>query len=293
MRKIFSLLLSGIAITASLAAPIKLLAQDATGNIESNAKPWQMMMTPGASETANQVWAFHNYVLMPVIVFICLFVLVLLVIVVARFSEKKNPVPSKVSHNTPLEVVWTAIPLLILGLMFIPSIKILYFMESSGPSDVTIKVIGHQWYWSYEYLDAKSYGGDANNPIKYDSILTPREALPDDQKSLYRLKVDKPLYIPVNKRVKLILTSQDVIHSYSVLPLGLKMDAIPGRNNETWVSATKTGTYYGFCTELCGANHAFMPVEIRVVSDGEFQDWFTNQNKDVAPAAAPTTKKTS
>ena len=271
MRKIFFTFLSvagliGIGFVARMAT-----AQDI-------AKPWQMTLQGAASQVASQVQWFHNWVLMPVITLICLFVLGLLFVIIFRFSEKKNPVPSKIAHNTPLEIVWTAVPLLILGVMFIPSIKILYFMEASGKSDITVKATGHQWYWSYEYSDAKDYGGDASNPVKYDSILAPKDTLPEDQKNLYKLKVDKALYIPVNKRVKIILTSQDVIHSFSVLPLGLKMDAVPGRNNETWVNATQEGVYYGFCTELCGAGHAFMPIEIHVVSDSEFQDWIKSQN---------------
>ncbi|MDI9313514.1 MAG: cytochrome c oxidase subunit II [Hydrotalea sp.] len=290
MRKIFFALLSLAGLLGIIAQPA--MAQDA-GNQWGNASPWQMNMGGAASQVAEQVQWFHNWVLMPVIVFICLFVLVLLFIIIFRFSEKKNPVPSKIAHNTPLEIVWTAVPLLILGLMFIPSIKILYFMESTGKSDMTVKITGHQWYWSYEYADVKDYGGEDGNPVKYDSIIAPEDSLPDDQKSLYKLKVDKALYIPVNKRVKMILTSQDVMHSFSVLPLGLKMDAVPGRNNETWVNATQPGIYYGFCTELCGANHAYMPIEIHVVSDSEFQDWLKSQSGAPAAPDANNNKKAS
>lgn len=277
----FRPLLSPLSV-ALLASALPQLSQAQTAH-DGNAQPWQMGMTAGASDVSAQVVFFHNYVLLPVIGFICVFVLLLLAIVIFRFSEKKNPVPSKVSHNTVLEVVWTAIPLLILGIMFIPSIRILYFAESTGQSDITVKVVGHQWYWSYVYTDVKSYNvGD--DTVKYDSIMMTKEALPADEKDLYRLRADKPLYLPLNKKVKLILTSQDVIHSFSVLPLGLKMDAIPGRNNETWVRATKPGIYYGFCTELCGINHAFMPIEIRVVSDDEFQNWLNSNGGKEAPA---------
>ena len=294
MGKILFAFLSLIGLTFGLFTAGPATAQDASQAAGGwgDVKPWQMGMADGASQVASQVQWFHNWVLLPVIVIITIFVLVLLLIVIFRFSEKKNPVPSKISHNTALEIVWTAIPLLILGLMFIPSIKILYFMESTGASDVTVKVTGHQWYWSYEYSEAKDFGGDVANPVKYDSIIVPKDSLPEDQKNLYRLKVDKALYIPVNKRVKLLLTSQDVIHSFSVLPLGLKMDAIPGRNNETWVNATKEGVYYGFCTELCGVSHAYMPIEIHVVTDSEFQDWLKSQNSN-APTPDANTKKSS
>lgn len=260
-----------------------------SSSIANPANQWNMGLGGAASEVADQIQWFHNWILLPVAVFISVFVLALLLIVMFRFSEKKNPVPSKISHNTALEVMWTAVPLLILGLMFIPSIKILYFMESNGPSDITVKVTGQQWFWSYEYTDVKNYGAP---PPKYDSIMVAEKDLPDSEKNLYRLKVDNALYIPVNKRVKIILTSQDVSHSFSVLQLGLKMDAIPGRNNETWVTATKPGVYYGFCTELCGAGHAFMPIEIHAVDDGEFQGWLNTLGKGATPAV-DATKKTS
>ncbi|MGI9461676.1 MAG: cytochrome c oxidase subunit II [Alphaproteobacteria bacterium] len=282
-------------LVASLVAP-PAMAQIFDGltnakEIPKNITPWQMGLTGAASQVAEQVQWFHNWVLMPLIIVICVFVLLLLLVVIFRFSEKKNPVPSKVSHNTALEIIWTAIPLLILGVMFIPSIKILYFMESSGPSDMTVKAVGHQWYWSYEYTDIKKFTirdvdvdiDTTPKIVRYDSILVPKDDLPTNQQHLYRLKVDKPLYIPVNRRVKIILTSQDVVHSFSVLPLGLKMDAIPGRNNETWVTATATGVYYGFCTELCGAGHSFMPIEVRVVSENEFQNWLNDGDPFATP----------
>lgn len=276
---------AGLVLTLIISlSPIAVKAQDTTGDnyitnpnatVESIgkgvAKPWQMHLDAGSSIISQEIAFFHNYIMMPLIIFICLFVLTLLVIVMVRFSEKKNPVPSKVSHNTMLEIIWTAVPLIILAIMFIPSIKILYQMESRDKSDLVVKVTANQWFWNYEYSDLGQYGDGVT--IKFDSLMVPKDALRQDEKSLYTLKTDRPLFLPVNKRVKIILTSADVIHSFSVIKLGLKMDAIPGRNNETWVTVLEPGVYYGFCTELCGTGHAFMPIEIHAVTEDEFTNW--------------------
>ncbi len=251
-------------LLASLASAGAGLASDAPQN-------WQLGFNEPASEKARQIYWFHDAILLPVIIAISVFVLILLIYVCVRFSEKNNPVPSKTVHHTWLEIIWTALPVLILGVMFIPSIKLLYMTEDNSKSELTIKVTGNQWYWNYEYPD--------NGNITFDSNYIPLADLPADQKNLFKLKVDKPLVVPVGKKVKLLVTANDVIHNFTLGAAGVKMDAVPGRINETSMTLDKPGTYYGFCQELCGTNHAYMPIEVTALSEEDFKTWLEKNKK--------------
>lgn len=237
------------------------------------AKNWQLGFSPAASEKARQIYWFHDTILLPVIVAISLFVLALLIYVCWRFSEKNNPTPSKTVHNTWLEIIWTAVPVLILGVIFIPSIKLLYYTEDSSKSELTIKAIGNQWYWSFEYPESD---------VKFDSNIVPLSDLSDADKHLFKLKVDNPIYVPLGKKIKVLTTSNDVIHNFTVASAGVKIDAVPGRINTTWFNFDKQGVFYGFCQELCGVNHAYMPIEVHVVSEEEFNGWIAKKKQSAS-----------
>jgi cytochrome c oxidase subunit 2 len=210
---------------------------------------------------------FHDDLLIPIIFAIVIFVLALLVIVVMRFNARANPVPSKVTHNTMLEVVWTLIPVLILIVIAVPSMKILYYADRTQDAEMTLKVTGYQWYWGYEYPDNGGVNFLAN--LVKDKDIRPGQ--------LRLLSTDNPVVIPVDTNIRILMTASDVIHSWSVPAFGIKTDAVPGRTNETWVRATKTGTFYGQCSQLCGQNHGFMPIEVKVVPKNEFARWLHAQ----------------
>jgi cytochrome c oxidase subunit 2 len=211
------------------------------------------------------IW-FHNWLLV-IITVITLFVLGLLVAVVVKFNARANPVPSRTTHNTLIEVAWTLIPVLILVGIAVPSFRLLFQELDVPKADLTIKATGKQWYWSYAYPD--------NGKFEFDSLLAA-----DKQPRL--LGVDNEVVVPVNKVVRVQVTGADVIHSFAVPAFGIKIDAIPGRLNETWFKATKTGMFYGQCSELCGRDHAFMPIAVRVVSDQEFAAWVETAKKKFA-----------
>ena len=236
------------------------------GSAMANPVDGGYTLQPAATPVAEDIHIFHNDILLPIIVVIVAFVAVLMVIVAFRFNRKANPTPSKTSHNTLLEVAWTVIPVMILVAIAIPSFRLLYKEVVIPPSDMTVKVIGHQWNWSYEYPDE---GIDILSIMKDDSELKPGEP---------RLfTADEPMVVPVNTTVRVIVTSSDVIHSFAVPSFGVKIDAVPGRLNETWFRAEKTGMFYGQCSELCGTNHAFMPINIKVVSKDDYKAWVQKQ----------------
>lgn len=231
---------------------------------QMDAQPWQMGMRPAAGPVQERIYTFHHYMLILITV-VSLFVLALMIYTCVRFSEKNNPNPSKTSHNTLIEVIWTIVPVLILVVVAIPSLQHLYFMDKSeieGDADVTIKVIGYQWYWNYEYPDAG---------FAFDSYMVKEEDLNPGQPRL--LTVDNAVYVPVGKKIRIQLTGGDVIHSWAMPNFGVKMDAMPGHLNETWFQADIEGTYYGQCSELCGVNHGFMPITVHVVSQEEYDAW--------------------
>ena len=229
---------------------------------EGMAKPWQMTFQEAASPVAERIHSFHE-LLFWIITAITLFVLVLLIYVIVKFNEKANPVPSKTTHNTFIEVVWTVVPIIILIVVAVPSFKLLFYMDKHEDPDMTLKVTGHQWYWSYEYPDQGAF--------KFDSQMVAAEDLKPGQPRL--LTVDNMVVLPVETNVRILQTSDDVIHNWAMPALGLKMDTVPGRTNENWVRITKPGDYYGQCSELCGVGHAYMPIHIKAVSKEEFAAW--------------------
>lgn len=229
---------------------------------DGRSVPWQMWFQPAASPTMERIMDFHD-LLFAVEVAIVLIVLAIMGFIIVKFNAKSNPVPSKTTHNTLLEVIWTAIPILILIVIIVPSLKLLFYADRTQDAEMTLKVIGNQWYWSYTYPD--------NGDIEFDSIIIPDDELKKGQPRL--LSVDNEVVLPVKTNIRLLLTSNDVIHNWAVPSLGLKLDNTPGRTNETWVSINKEGNYYGMCSELCGVNHGFMPIHIRAVSKADFEAW--------------------
>ena len=232
--------------------------------------PWEYKLQEAGSPVMDNIIWFHN-VLLVVITVITLFVLALLIAVVVKFNAKSNPVPSKTTHNTLIEVAWTLIPVLILVGIAVPSFRLLFLELDVPKADLTIKVTGKQWYWSYAYPD--------NGKFEFDSLLV-------QNKQPRLLGVDNEMVVPVNKVVRIQTTGADVIHSFAVPAFGIKIDSIPGRLNETWFKATKVGMYYGQCSELCGKDHAFMPIAVRVVNDQEFASWVEGAKKKYASTPA-------
>lgn len=230
----------------------------------------------GATEIReHQIW-FHDWLLLPLISFIALFVLALLVIVVVRFNAKANPTPARWSHNTPIEIAWTVIPVVILAVIAIFSFRLLFEEHDMPKPDLTVKVVGRQWNWDYEYPDQKISA--------YTSTLM-TEADAKTKGVPYQLAANAPMYAPVGKVVRVLVTAEDVIHDFSVPGFGIKIDAVPGRLNETWFKATKTGVFYGQCDQLCGMNHSYMPIEVHVVSQAEFDAWVASKAPKAAPVA--------
>ena len=213
-------------------------------------KDWQLGFQPAVTPIMRDLSLMHDYILLPIIIAISVFVLFLLIYLVVNFRESKNPNPSKTTHNVMLEVLWTVIPCLILVVIAVPSFKLLYKEETIPKADVTLKAIGYQWYWGYEYPDEK---------IAFDSLMIEDKDLKPEEPRL--LATDTNIVVPVNKVVKVMITSADVNHAWAMPAFGVKRDAIPGRINETWFKAEKEGIYYGQCSELCGVKHAFMPID--------------------------------
>lgn len=233
---------------------------------------WEWTLQQSGSPVMDNIVWFHNF-LFVLITLITLFVLALLVIVVVKFNARANPVPSRTTHNTLIEVAWTLVPVLILVGISVPSFRLLFLQLDIPKADLTVKATGKQWYWSYAYPD--------NGKFEFDSLMAQ-----DKQPRL--LAVDNEMVVPVNKVVRVQTTGADVIHAFALPAFGVKIDAIPGRLNETWFKATKTGMYYGQCSELCGKDHAFMPIAIRVVSDQEFASWVEAAKKKFASGGTST-----
>ena len=236
----------------------------ASSAIANQPKDWQLGFQEAASSSMREIVNFHDKLLLPIIIAISVFVLFLMVYACIRFRASRNPNPSTTTHNVAVEVLWTLIPCLILIVMAVPSFKILYNQDTIPKADVTVKAIGYQWYWGYEYPDEN---------IIFDSYMIETKDLKKDQPRL--LAVDNEVVVPVNKVVKVLITANDVLHAWALPSFGVKRDAVPGRINETWFKAEKVGTYYGQCSELCGIKHAFMPITVRVVTDEEYQEWLT------------------
>tara|TARA_B100001142_G_scaffold213630_1_gene211728 strand:+ start:144 stop:977 length:834 start_codon:yes stop_codon:yes gene_type:complete len=234
-------------------------------------KDWQLGFQKAASKGMEDIVWFHDYMLLPIITAITAFVLFLLLYTCVRYRASRNKVASTTSHNTLIEVLWTLIPCLILIVMAVPSFKVLYSQDTIPKADVTIKAIGYQWYWGYEYPDEN---------IIFDSYMVDEKDLKENQPRL--LTVDNEIYVPVDKVIKVMITANDVLHAWALPSFGVKRDAIPGRINETWFKADKTGTYYGQCSELCGIKHAFMPITVNVVSQDDYNLWLKEAKQKFA-----------
>ena len=233
-------------------------------------QPWQINLPPPATSIAADL--HHLLSGVNILIFaISIFVMVLLLICIFRFNEKANKIPSKTSHNTMLEVAWTVIPIIILVFLAFPSLRLLNEQLTIPESEVTIKAVGHQWYWSYEYPEAQ---------IAFDSNLVPDNEIKEGQVRL--LSVDNPLVVPVGTNIKVQVTATDVIHAWAVPAFGVKHDGVPGKINESWFNVDREGTFYGQCSELCGVGHAYMPIEIIVVSKEKYQEWLAETKKRLA-----------
>jgi cytochrome c oxidase subunit 2 len=241
-----------------------------------HSDPWQITLQDSATPVMDDIHRFHSFV-MYIITAITIFVLVLLVVVVVKFNARANPTPSRTTHHTLLEVAWTLFPVLILLAIAVPSFKLLFLQLNTPQADITVKATGKQWFWSYAYPD--------NGKFEFDSLMLQDKDRKPDQPRL--LAVDNAMVVPVNKIVRVQTTGADVIHSFAVPAFGIKIDAVPGRLNETWFKATKEGVYYGQCSELCGKDHAFMPIEVRVVSEQAFTAWVEDAKKKYANDEQP------
>jgi cytochrome c oxidase subunit II len=263
----------GVGLTAALAA--------GTGQPD----PWQMNMQVPVTEVARSIVSFHNW-LVWLITAVSLFVLALLVIIIVKFNERANPTPSRTAHHTLLEVAWTIVPVLILVAIAIPSFRLLREQLIIPNPDVVVKVTGHSWYWAYEYPQDQGGGFRLEQRIHADPS-DQAKALPGPNGEPRLLAVDNEAVVPVNKVVKLQVTAGDVLHAFALPSFGLKLDAVPGRLNELWFKAEREGIYYGQCSELCGAYHAYMPIAIRVVSEERYAAWLAEAKQKFAGAAGP------
>ncbi|HUZ73942.1 MAG TPA: cytochrome c oxidase subunit II [Stellaceae bacterium] len=234
--------------------------------------PWQMGMQPAASPVRQHIDALHDELLV-IITLITLFVLGLLLYAIVRFNAKRNPVPSKTTHAPLIEVIWTVVPILILVSIAIPSFKLLYYMDKAANPAMTVKVTGHQWYWSYQYPDQGGLSFDSN-------ILSDADDVKNGDPRL--LGVDNPVVVPVNTVIRILVTSTDVIHSWFMPSMGVQEYAVPGRTNESWMSVNHVGRYFGQCNQICGVNHSFMPIEIEAVSKADFEKWVAAAKKKFA-----------
>ena len=239
---------------------------------------WQIGLQEAGSPVMHDIVWFHDYLLLGIITVIAAFVLLLLLIVMFRFNARTNPTPTRTTHNTWLELAWTIVPVAILVVIAVPSFRLLFKQLNIPPADLTVKATGNQWFWSYTYPD--------NGNFEFNSILVPADKLKPGQLRL--LTVDNEMVVPVNKIIRVQTIGADVIHSFAVPSFGIKIDSIPGRLNETWFKAEREGVYYGQCSELCGRDHAFMPIAVRVVSDQAFKTWIEDAKKRYAVAAETT-----
>jgi cytochrome c oxidase subunit 2 len=264
LKRLVAFVVTSVAVFAGGA--VAYAANEATGQ----PHPWQLGLQAGVTPVMDDIIWFHDF-LVWLTAAIALFVLVLLVVVVVKFNARANPVPSRTTHNTFIEVIWTVVPVLILVAVAVPSFRLLFYQLNTPKADLTIKATGKQWFWSYNYPDQK---------FEFDSVMVQTKDLKPGQPRL--LTVDNELVVPVNKVVRVQTTGADVIHSWAVPSFGVKIDAIPGRLNETWFKAEREGTYYGQCSELCGRDHAFMPIVVHVVSDKDYAAWLDQAKKKYA-----------
>jgi cytochrome c oxidase subunit II len=259
---------SGVRFLTALAVALVGLSAVALG---AAPEPWQLGLQPPATPVAEELGDLHDW-LVVIITVITVFVMLLLLYVIVRFNEKRNPVPSRTSHNTLVEVLWTVLPIIILVGIAIPSFRLLYFADRTAEAEMTVKIIGHQWYWSYEYPD--------NGNFTFDALMLADDELADGQLRL--LETDNEVVLPVDTNVRLLMTADDVIHAWAIPAFAVKLDAVPGKTNETWTRVNHEGVYYGQCSELCGVGHAYMPIRVRVVSKEAFAAWVTEAQQEFA-----------
>lgn len=246
----------------------------AEGPIGVSAKPTQLGLAPAATPQMERITAFHNDLLMWIITGIVIFVTALMIYVVIRFNKKSNPTPTKTTHNVILEVAWTVIPIIILIVIAVPSFKMLYYLDRVEEPDMTLKVTGYQWYWGYDYQDHEG--------ISFLSYMIPEDEVDESKGQKRLLSTDNPVVLPIDTNIQILVTAADVLHSFTVPAFGFKKDAVPGRLNETWVRIDKPGTYFGQCSEICGINHAYMPIEIKAVTKEEFEQWLVEAKEKFA-----------
>ncbi len=243
---------------------------------KGQAEPWQLGFQDAFSPVAHLQQDFHD-TLMILITAITLFVLALMIYVAVRFNRKANPTPSKTSHNTMIEIVWTIAPILILIVIAVPSLKLLYYADRIEVADMTLKATGYQWYWGYEYIDEEE--------LSFEAIMLEEDELKEGQPRL--LATDNMIVLPVDTNIRLLITAEDVLHSWAMPAFGVKLDAVPGRINETWMRIEEEGVYYGQCSELCGARHGFMPIAVKAVSKEEYKKWLVKAKEEFAGLDAP------
>lgn len=260
------------ATVAALVAGVATGSADLAFAAAGQPTDWAMGFQDSVSPVMDDLIWFDN-ILLWLITIISVFVLILLLIIMVRFNAKKNPEPSKTTHNTLIEVIWTVAPIMILVMIAVPSFRLLYKQMEIPEADVTIKAIGYQWYWGYEYPD---------DGLEFEALMLEDDELAEGQPRL--LATDTEVVVPVNKVVRMQITAEDVIHAWAIPSFGVKMDAVPGRLNETWFKATEVGTYYGQCSELCGIRHAFMPITVKVVTQEEYDEWLLWAKEEYAAA---------
>lgn len=261
---------------ALLVFAFPVLAHGAEGDVVGMAKDWQLGFQEPASPVKADMEHFHDVMLLPMITVVSIFVMFLLLFVMIRFNAKANPVPSKTTHNAKLEFLWTIVPVIILIVISVPSMKLLYKADRTTDAEMTLTAIGNQWYWSYEYPD---HGGITfNSNLVKDADLNGRPRL---------LATDEPVVLPVDTNIRLLIKATDVLHAWAMPAFGVKLDAVPGQTNETWVRIEKKGTFYGQCSELCGEGHGFMPIEVHAVSKEDFAAWVASKGGKMPEITPP------
>ena len=235
-------------------------------------RPWQINFQEAVTPVMARIVDLHNHLLI-IITIIAVVVLSALFFTLWKFNAKRHPEPTGCTHNTVLEIIWTTIPALIVLVLSFPSIKLLFYMDKAEHAEMTVKIVGRQWYWHYAYPDKE-------HSFEFDSVMVPTKELKDHQLRL--LEVDHPMVVPVDTTVRLLFTADDVLHSWTVPAFGVKHDTVPGRLKEAWIRVTKEGTYYGQCSEICGSGHGYMPIKVKVVSKDEYQQWLVSARKQFA-----------
>ena len=285
MKKPLMHIASALTSLALILGSGRVYAQNTDTPMQGMAKPWEMNFQPPATPVMERLENMHNFLLY-LIIAISVFVLLVMIYICLRFNRRANPVPSRTTHNIKLEIIWTTIPILILIAIAIPSLRLHYYMQRAVDPEMTLKVIGYQWYWHYDYPDQGGFG--------FDSYLKKGNDLKDGDIRL--LAVDNRVVVPIDTTIRVLVTGADVIHSWAMPAFGVKRDGVPGRLNETWFKADHLGTFYGQCSELCGVGHGFMPIVIDVVSKQDFQAWAAKKRDEagiITPAAGAVDKATT